>query len=330
MHLQYYHYRAGIPSELGIVVLVGPALVLAILLHPNLNNNWFTDSAWAFALYLEAVAMLPQLVMFQNAVSTINDGWRVAASDNFNSRRHLLALRDRSPTQRVHVWHAPLSLSAYPLQRNMEVEPFEANFVFSIAVARMLHFVFWLSSYHELNDKYSDGWCMAAQRGFRLPVAPVMPHSTCDHLLHGSVTDACALRFDPHALSLDLLIKSLGLSRSDVHYCRHRPPVPWPPGCAVSGGEPPAHGRLLLLLHPVSEGQEGLHPAADHLINAHHSGDSWIDDGGPPGLFQSPSAPWTSSTGSSGGCSGIVQALACGNQRSLSSIILASLHGRNL
>lgn len=98
----------GLPNPLGALVLVVPALLLAMLLHPNLNGNWFTDTAWAWALYLEAVAIVPQLYMFQSA------------------------------------------------GRNAEVEPFEANFVFSVAMGRALHFVFWLSSYHELNDKYTD------------------------------------------------------------------------------------------------------------------------------------------------------------------------------
>ncbi len=94
----------GLPQQLGALYLVLPALVLAVILHPSLNNNWFTDTAWTFALYLEAVAILPQLFMFQRA-------------------------------------------------RDKEVEPYTANFVFCIAVARMLHFVFWLSSYQELNDR---------------------------------------------------------------------------------------------------------------------------------------------------------------------------------
>ncbi len=53
------------------------------------------------------------------------------------------------------------SLTLFPFPRSpqdaMEMEPFEANFMFSIAIARMLHFIFWVSSYHELNDRYGDG-----------------------------------------------------------------------------------------------------------------------------------------------------------------------------
>jgi hypothetical protein len=76
------------------------------VLHPSLNQYWLTDIAWTFALYLEAVAILPQLVMFQRS-------------------------------------------------REKEIDPYTANFAFSVAVARLLHFIFWLSSFHELNDKYA-------------------------------------------------------------------------------------------------------------------------------------------------------------------------------
>ena len=100
------HCSAWLPSEFGIVWLVVPTLLLAMLLHPSLNSNWVTDVAWTFALYLEAVAILPQLFLFQSS-------------------------------------------------REKEVEPYTANFVFCVAVSRALHFFFWISSYHELNDKYA-------------------------------------------------------------------------------------------------------------------------------------------------------------------------------
>lgn len=54
-----------IPSELGIVYLVGPCLVLAVLFHPTLNREWLSDTAWTLSMYLEAIAMLPQIYMFQ-------------------------------------------------------------------------------------------------------------------------------------------------------------------------------------------------------------------------------------------------------------------------
>lgn len=42
-----------VPSEYGIVFLVGPMFVLALLIHPNLNGDFFSDFAWVFAMYLE-------------------------------------------------------------------------------------------------------------------------------------------------------------------------------------------------------------------------------------------------------------------------------------
>eukprot|EP00928_Gymnodinium_smaydae_P004969 TRINITY_DN11703_c0_g2_i1.p1 TRINITY_DN11703_c0_g2~~TRINITY_DN11703_c0_g2_i1.p1 ORF type:complete len:292 (-),score=43.87 TRINITY_DN11703_c0_g2_i1:77-952(-) len=44
--------------------LIGPAFAIALILHPHLNNSLLTDIAWAFALYLESVTVLPQLFMF--------------------------------------------------------------------------------------------------------------------------------------------------------------------------------------------------------------------------------------------------------------------------
>lgn len=68
-------YRAGddtfgnlnIPSEFGVLYLVIPAFILALIIHPNLNNDYLYDIFWTFALYTEAVAVLPQLYMFQRA-----------------------------------------------------------------------------------------------------------------------------------------------------------------------------------------------------------------------------------------------------------------------
>jgi hypothetical protein len=95
-----------VPSEYGIVWLVVPCLLIALVFHPSLNANFLTDTSWCFALWLEAVAILPQLLMFQ---------WKGG-----------------------------------------EVEAFTANFVSALGLARFIDLVFWLSSYHELNDKFSE------------------------------------------------------------------------------------------------------------------------------------------------------------------------------
>jgi len=92
----------------GVLLLIIPSLLLAAVLHPNLNGNYLTDVAWTFALYLEAVAIYPQIHIFSRLI------------------------KDR-----------------------MEMGALEINFVFFLAVARLLHFIFWVCSYHELNDKTS-------------------------------------------------------------------------------------------------------------------------------------------------------------------------------
>jgi len=44
--------------------IIGPAAAVALILHPHLNGFLPTDIAWAFALYLESVTVLPQLFLF--------------------------------------------------------------------------------------------------------------------------------------------------------------------------------------------------------------------------------------------------------------------------
>jgi hypothetical protein len=58
-----------VPSKFGVVYLVCPTLLLAMIFHPTLNNFFISDVAWTFALYLESVAVLPQLFMFQRKSS---------------------------------------------------------------------------------------------------------------------------------------------------------------------------------------------------------------------------------------------------------------------
>lgn len=54
-----------------MVYLAAPCFVLALLFHPGLNSHFLADTTWAFSMYLESVAMLPQLVMFQKQVRPV-------------------------------------------------------------------------------------------------------------------------------------------------------------------------------------------------------------------------------------------------------------------
>jgi len=60
-----------VPPAFGIVYLVGPCFLLALVFHPNLNNELFSDVCWTFGMYLETVAIMPQLYMFQKQVSRV-------------------------------------------------------------------------------------------------------------------------------------------------------------------------------------------------------------------------------------------------------------------
>merc|ERR1719199_1402976 len=61
---QYPNTYSADTDTLNHLYLIGPAAAIALILHPHLNNSIPTDIAWAFALYLESVTVLPQLFMF--------------------------------------------------------------------------------------------------------------------------------------------------------------------------------------------------------------------------------------------------------------------------
>lgn len=74
--------EVGVPPGCGGLYLGVPTLILAILLHPSLNEDWFSDVAWTYSMYLESVAVIPQLYMFQkqkNGVVEIMNAHFVAA-----------------------------------------------------------------------------------------------------------------------------------------------------------------------------------------------------------------------------------------------------------
>mmetsp|Transcript_43353 Transcript_43353/g.63633 ORF Transcript_43353/g.63633 Transcript_43353/m.63633 type:complete len:349 (+) Transcript_43353:49-1095(+) len=58
----------NVPSGFGTLYLVIPSFILALIFHPERNDHFITDVAYAFSMYLEAVALLPQLYMFQKHV----------------------------------------------------------------------------------------------------------------------------------------------------------------------------------------------------------------------------------------------------------------------
>ena len=94
----------NVPPGMGAVYLAVPVLILAIIVHPNLNNDFISDVAWAYATYLESVALVPQLFMFQKQTSGV-------------------------------------------------VELLTAHFVAALGFGRLMEFLFWIYSHHELSAK---------------------------------------------------------------------------------------------------------------------------------------------------------------------------------
>lgn len=91
----------NVPPGFGAAYLALPIFIIACCLHPNLNSDFISDVAWTYAMYLESVASIPQLYMFQK-------------------------------------------------QTNGVVELLTAHFVAALGFGRMLEFIFWIFSYHEL------------------------------------------------------------------------------------------------------------------------------------------------------------------------------------
>ncbi|XWS76056.1 hypothetical protein CRYUN_Cryun01aG0144600 [Craigia yunnanensis] len=50
-----------------IYYMVVPSAILAVLIHPYNSHIYISQVLWAFCVYLEAVSVLPQLLMMQNA-----------------------------------------------------------------------------------------------------------------------------------------------------------------------------------------------------------------------------------------------------------------------
>jgi len=114
IYLMLFKFRGSYEFDLDSVkayYLVPIPFVLALLVHPGLNNHYLSDCSWTFAQYLEAIAMFPQLYLFQ--------------------------------------------------KKGGEIEAFTSHFVASEAISKALNFIFWVYSFHELNDYHSkNNWTL--------------------------------------------------------------------------------------------------------------------------------------------------------------------------
>ncbi|KAL9178463.1 hypothetical protein ACHAXT_003793 [Thalassiosira profunda] len=91
----------NVPPGLGALYLAVPMLIIAVVVHPNLNSDFLSDVSWTYAMYLESVALVPQLFMFQKQATGV-------------------------------------------------VELLTAHFVAALGFGRVMEFMFWVYSYHEL------------------------------------------------------------------------------------------------------------------------------------------------------------------------------------
>ncbi|CAM9750277.1 unnamed protein product [Chrysoparadoxa australica] len=60
-----------LPNEWGLLYLLIPCTVVAVFVHPSLNNDFVSDTAWTLSMYLESCALVPQLYMFQRQAKGI-------------------------------------------------------------------------------------------------------------------------------------------------------------------------------------------------------------------------------------------------------------------
>jgi len=63
VHKRYKDTYQEKHDSLPIWNAVLPLLFLATILHGDLNHNWYFDTVWTFSMYLDTIAMMPQLWM---------------------------------------------------------------------------------------------------------------------------------------------------------------------------------------------------------------------------------------------------------------------------
>ena len=68
IYLIYFKYKETsdlmLDNRIPFYYLVIPSYILGSIVKSNLNNNFFCDTNWAFSMYLETVAIFPQILLF--------------------------------------------------------------------------------------------------------------------------------------------------------------------------------------------------------------------------------------------------------------------------
>lgn len=110
-------------DTLNHLFLAVPALAVALIFHPNLNNFLPSDISWAFALYLESVAVLCQLFMF------VKEGQAQPHTS------HFLAAQALSKLMSFIFWASSFSELSNP---NHYIKSFVGNWVVAMQLVQLL------------------------------------------------------------------------------------------------------------------------------------------------------------------------------------------------
>jgi len=122
-HVQYPSTYSKDTDTLNHLYLIGPTAAIALILHPHLNNFLLSDIAWAFALYLESITVLPQLFMF------MKEGKAQAHTS------HFLAAQALSRLMSFIFWASSFSELSNP---DHYIKKFVGNWVVGIQLVQLL------------------------------------------------------------------------------------------------------------------------------------------------------------------------------------------------
>jgi len=121
--VQYPSTYAESSDTLNNLYLIGPTAAIALVLHPHLNNFLPSDIAWAFALYLESVTVLPQLFMFM----------KEAKAEPYTS--HFLAAQAASRLMSFIFWASSFSELSNP---DHVIKQYVGNWVVGIQLLQLI------------------------------------------------------------------------------------------------------------------------------------------------------------------------------------------------
>ena len=112
---------------------------LTFAIPRSLNREWVSDTAWTLSMYLEAVAMLPQIYMFQRQAGDnagtveVHHVIRISLSDSAASPFDIL-------------------VSGLVTTVRLVYQALIGHTIFALGFSRVFELIFWLGSFKELAD----------------------------------------------------------------------------------------------------------------------------------------------------------------------------------